>query len=185
MRLDHVILGLLAMRRFSGYDLRKWLDGRGRYIGYGITLPQIYTRLAKLTERGWVSFDVEPREGRPDAKVYRLTDAGKEALWEWARSPYEPSPRPNDPDFMVRFLFAGQLDREIALTILRTELDYRLANFSSAELDLSGYDQPQVDEMDTPWANRVRRRGHELGYANNAAYIAWLQLTIGAFAADD
>ena len=37
---------VLALRRLSGYDLRRWMEGRGRYIGYGVQLPQIYRRLA-------------------------------------------------------------------------------------------------------------------------------------------
>ncbi|MEU9622970.1 hypothetical protein [Streptomyces sp. NPDC048155] len=41
MQLDCVILGALALRRLSGYDLRRWMDGPGRYIGYGVKLPQI------------------------------------------------------------------------------------------------------------------------------------------------
>lgn len=65
MQLDFVILGALALRRLSGYDLRRWMDGPGRYIGYGVQLPQIYRRLGTLVEREWVGFDVDPREGGP------------------------------------------------------------------------------------------------------------------------
>ena len=178
MHLDYVILGVLALRRLSGYDLRRWMDGPGRFIGYGVQLPQIYRRLAKLVERGWVAYDVDPREGRPDAKVYRMTEAGREALLEWARSPFEPSPRPPDPDFKLRFLFAGQLSPEIALDIVTTELEYRLRhdNQSPVVPIPEPYD-PQIPELDPEWAREVHITAHEHGYAETAAYIAWLQLT--------
>lgn len=171
MHLDYIILGMLALRRFSGYDLRRWMEGPGRYIGYGVKLPHIYRRLAALVDKGWVAFDVDPRDGRPDAKIYRMTEAGKQALLDWAHSPYEPSPRPMDPDFKIRFVFGGQLDREIAISVVRTELEYRLKH------DLTPTFTP-LDTPDAPWARQIHTLAHEQGYASTAAYIAWLQLTL-------
>lgn len=179
MQLDFVILGALALGRYSGYDLRRWMDGAGRYIGYGVQLPQIYRRLGVLVDRGLVEFEVDPREGRPDAKVYSLTEAGRTALLEWARSPFEPSPRPMDPDFKLRFFFAGQLDREIAIDIVRTELDYRLTRDNlSADAGLPESYYPQMPGLDPEWARQIHVMAHEHGYASTAAYIAWLQLTL-------
>ncbi|WP_051301038.1 PadR family transcriptional regulator [Actinomadura rifamycini] len=179
MQLDYVILGMLALRRLSGYDLRRWMEGRGRYLGYGVQLPQIYRRLGALVERGWVEFEVDPRSGRPDAKVYSLTGAGRRALLEWARSPYEPSPRPMDPDFKLRFVFGGQLDPEIAIAVVRTELEYRLEHDGqSAVLEHRRDIEPQIPELDAGWAWEVHTLAHEHGYASTASYIAWLRLTL-------
>ncbi|MFF2352160.1 PadR family transcriptional regulator [Kitasatospora sp. NPDC058115] len=178
MQLDYVILGGLALRRLSGYDLRRWMDGPGRYIGYGVQLPHIYRRLAKLVERGWVDFEVDPREGRPDAKVYRLTEDGRTALLEWARSPYVPSSRARDPDFTLRFVFAGQLDPAIALEVVTTELELRLQQHAEPRaLPLPGSYDPQLPELDADWATEIHTMAHEYGYAYGASYIAWLQLT--------
>ncbi|MFF7656595.1 PadR family transcriptional regulator [Streptomyces sp. NPDC007983] len=179
MLLDYVILGMLTLRRLSGYDLRKWMEGPGRYIGYGVKLPQIYRRLVKLVERGWVAFDVDPRERAPDAKVYRLTESGREALLEWARSPYEPSSRPMDPDFRLRFVFGGQLDREIAISVVRTELEYRLKH-DAATPEQPRADQyaPEMPELDLDWALGLHTMVRELGFATTSSYIAWLQLTL-------
>jgi PadR family transcriptional regulator AphA len=174
MQLDYVILGVLALRRLSGYDLRRWMQGRGRYIGYGVQLPQIYRRLAKLPARGWVDFEVDPREGRPDAKVYRITEAGREALLEWARGPFEPSPRPMDPDFTLRFVFAGQLDPRIALDLVHTELEYRRKHDALS---------PQIPELDPGWVGEIHAMAHEHGYATASAYITWLELTHARLAA--
>ncbi|MFG3530040.1 PadR family transcriptional regulator [Streptomyces sp. NPDC047917] len=178
MQLDYVILGVLTLRRFSGYDLRRWMDGPGRYIGYDVQLPQIYRRLGKLVEQGRVAFDVDPREGRPDAKVYRLTEEGRAALLEWARSPFEPSSRPMDPDFKLRFVFAGQLDPGIALDVVRTELAYRIEHqATSPALPFPDPYDPQIPELDADWARETHTLAHEHGYAFGASYIAWLQLT--------
>lgn len=178
MHLDFVILGALALRPLSGYDLRQWMKSSGRYIGYGVQLPQIYRRLAKLVERGWVGFELDPREGRPDAKVYRMTEEGRSALLEWARSPFEPSPRPMDSDFKLRFIFGGQLGPEIALAVVTTELEYRLEHDTgSPAVSLPFTYEAQIPELDPAWAREVHTLAHENGYASVAAYIAWLQLT--------
>ncbi len=183
MRLEHLILGLLAVRPFSGYDMRKWMEGKGKYLGYGVQLPQIYRTLPKLVAKGWAAFELDPREGRPDAKVYRITEAGHQELLAWARSPYEPSPRMTDSDFRLRFLFAGQLGPQFALDLLRTELDYRLAHVGEPGWMDFLTDEPAEDAepdslVDASWANAVRLAAHEHGYRAMASYIAWLQLPL-------
>ncbi|WP_227981885.1 PadR family transcriptional regulator [Nocardia spumae] len=180
--LDVVILGLLALRPLSGYDLGKWIDGPGRFIGYRVTLPQIYRTLAKLRDRGLVGFAVDPRDGKPDAKVYTLTQPGRLALLEWVRSPYEPAPRPMDPDFMVRFLLGGMFGRDIAIEILRTELDYRRAQVRTpTRIDEVTTALSPIEDIDPRWAAEVLRAGHEQGRASTAAYIGWLEVTLADF----
>ncbi|WP_405485061.1 PadR family transcriptional regulator [Nocardia sp. NBC_00511] len=182
--LDNLILGMLSLRPLSGYDLGKWMDGPGRFIGYRVALPQIYRTLAKLVDRGLVEFDVDPREGKPDAKVYRLTEVGRQALLDWAHSPYEPAPRPMDPDFMLRFVFAGIIDRDIAVRVLRTELDYRRTQIRNPTPidELVGVIEPVVD-IDQDWAGRVMRTAHNHGRSSMASYIGWLEMTLADFEA--
>ncbi|MFI1381850.1 PadR family transcriptional regulator [Embleya sp. NPDC020886] len=180
MQLDFVILGILALRRYSGYDLRKWMEGPLKYIGYGVQLPQIYRRLAKLVERGWVEYDVDLRDGGPDAKLYRMTETGQQALRDWARSPYVPSPRIGDPEFVIRFIFGGQLDPEIALTVVRAELAFREANQDPSGAPPWTHNLPyahlQMPGLDPAWVSEVHLSAHEHGYSTGSAYIAWLRL---------
>ncbi|QIS14937.1 PadR family transcriptional regulator [Nocardia arthritidis] len=180
--LDYVILGTLALHPMSGYDLGKRMDGPGRFIGYRVGLPQIYRTLAKLTDRGLVAFDVDPRDGRPAAKVYRLTAPGQQALLEWAHSPYEPAPRPMDPDFMLRFLFAGILGHDIAIGILRTELEYRRAQrHDPMSIDELVADNDPIADIDPAWAAHIMHTAHEYGRSSMTAYIAWLEATLAEF----
>lgn len=109
--------------------------------------------------------------------MYRLTDAGRAALLEWAHSPFEPSPRPMDPDFKLRFIFAGQLDPAIALDVVCTELEYRLKHRGTAALQFPEPYEPQIPGLDADWARETHILAHEHGYASTASYIAWLQLT--------
>lgn len=179
MQIDYVILGLLAARPFSGYDIHKWLSGPGRFVGYTAQRPHIYRTLSKLDERGWVRYEVDPGQGKPDAKRYRLTEAGHRALLDWANSPYVPAPRLMDPEFNVRFIFAGQLDRAIAISLLRTELQYRQQQLQNpTRLEDWAVDLDPAPGLDMRWAGNVYRLAHENGRSSMLSFVDWLQQTL-------
>jgi DNA-binding PadR family transcriptional regulator len=183
---DWLVLSKLALCPSSGYDLHSYFDEHGPYLGFRPTLSPIYRTLGKLVELGYAQFDVETRTNAPDAKVYRVTPAGWEALLAWAREPHVPSRRPADPDFLIKFTYAGQFGRDIAIDVLRRELAYRRAQ-KTAESDVGLRIGPldPVPEIDVPWLLRLRRLGHARGYAATAAYIAWLELTLAELEAEE
>jgi DNA-binding PadR family transcriptional regulator len=176
---EATILAILARWPSSGYNLRSWLEQTGIYLGYRSSLSPIYRTLARLEARGLVLSVTEKRHNAPDAKVYRLTEGGREAVVAWARSPYVPSRRPMDPDFGVRFVLGGQFGRDIALTVVREELQYRRKQKDEqGDVRLTPSTFDSVPELDPSWATQLDRLAHERGYASTAAYIAWLELTV-------
>lgn len=126
MKLESPLLGLLAAHRMSGYDIKKWLTVEGQFLGLDRHASQIYRELNKMQVEGWIAFDVDQRAGAPDAKVYRLTDAGLERLLRWIRSPYEPAPRFQAPEFLVRLQFTAMFDRQQTIELVRREFDFRV-----------------------------------------------------------
>lgn len=63
----------------SGYDLKKEFESTFSHFfaaGYG----SIYPALSTLAEQGLVSCREIPQEGKPDRKVYEITDEGREFL---------------------------------------------------------------------------------------------------------
>ena len=74
-----VCLGMLTDGEASGYDLKKAFEssfGHCFAAGYG----SIYPALASLAECGCVSCEEIPQDGKPDRKVYRITDKGWDQL---------------------------------------------------------------------------------------------------------
>ncbi|MFD9950359.1 PadR family transcriptional regulator [Nonomuraea sp. NPDC059023] len=178
MRFEYVLLALLAGRPFSGYDLRKWLEVEGQFVRSRAHHSQIYRLLARMVADGWVEFEVDPREGRPDAKVYRLTPHGERVLLEWVRSPYEPSSRFQDADFTARFGFAVALDRQAALEMLRVELAYRYEQVArSRHRDRTLRFENALPQLDQASAQEVFDRMHDYGAAAMDAWVAWLEET--------
>jgi DNA-binding PadR family transcriptional regulator len=96
-RLDVILLGLLSTGDRTGYDVWKWFEGRGSFVGYSAKTSQIYRQLGRLVEWGWANPVHAPRLSGPDAKLYSLTDAGRVRLQEWIDSPYVPPSRPGLP----------------------------------------------------------------------------------------
>lgn len=52
MKFQHVILGLLSWRPFSGYELGKHLEREGRFIRSKVHLSQIYRLLSRMVDSG-------------------------------------------------------------------------------------------------------------------------------------
>ncbi|MFJ6623360.1 PadR family transcriptional regulator [Kitasatospora sp. NPDC091335] len=176
MQFEYVLLALLAGRPLSGYDLRKWVETEGQFLRSRAHHSQIYRLLGRMVRDGWVVYEVDPREGRPDAKVYRLTPVGREALLEWVHSPYEPPSRFQDADFYARFVFAAGLDRAAAIRLLRTELDYRREQIArSRPRDRTMRFEDPLPELDQELVREVAEELHQYGARAVDSWIVWLE----------
>ena len=81
MDVKTVCLGMLTDGPASGYDMKKCFESSfGHFFpaGYG----SIYPALATLARNGLVEFEEIPQEGKPDRKVYSITEKGRRALIE-------------------------------------------------------------------------------------------------------
>jgi DNA-binding PadR family transcriptional regulator len=65
---------------------------------------QVYVTLQRLQRDELVADDAVAQRGRPDKRVYRLTDAGRRALEEWMGTASAPT-RLRD-DFFMKLVFA-------------------------------------------------------------------------------
>ena len=176
-RLEVILLSLLSTGDRTGYDVRKWLDRNGTYVGYTAQTSQIYRQLGKLLEREWAVWIPDPRDSGPDAKLYRITDTGLEELQAWIDSPYEPPARPLEPDFQVRLKFAGAKGPEKALELVRTELAFRREHHQL----FTGVDEAAVaadaDEETRRWREELLRLQSERKHYMVSSFIAWLEAT--------
>ncbi len=89
MALAHTILATLGDQSYSGYDLWKKFSQTSRYY-WQASQQQIYRELGKLEKEGAIASEIVPQEGRPDKKLYRITDKGIEILKNWLVEPAEP-----------------------------------------------------------------------------------------------
>lgn len=176
-RLDAIALGLLLARPRTGYDIWKWLDVGGATIGYSPATSQIYRQLGRLVERGWASTVADPRTSGPDAKLYLISDAGRQAFEEWLDKPYVPVQRPMDPEFQVRVLLTMHRGPAAVLELVRTEFRFRQAQHEHA----IAYDPFLLSENASPaeraWDREMYLIMSERGRQLTSIFITWLETT--------
>ncbi len=98
------ILALLAAEPAHGYEIRRGLEERFGSVIAPLNAGQVYVTLQRLQRDELVADDAVAQRGRPDKRVYRLTDAGRQALEEWMGTASAPT-RLRD-DFFMKLVFA-------------------------------------------------------------------------------
>lgn len=120
MDVKTVCLGMLTDGEASGYDLKKKFESSfGHFFaaGYG----SIYPALASLAEQGLVDCREIPQEGKPDRKVYRITNAGRDHLADALDDP-APSHKTRS-EFLATICFAHLMTPQQIETVLGSRID--------------------------------------------------------------
>ncbi len=116
MSLGAAILGFLELQPVSGYTLRQRFEGSvGSF--WSVTQSQIYRELHQLEAEGLVSVEVERGDGKPDRKVYALTDAGREKLKGWLAAPTEPMQLRHP--LLLKFVLSATTEPKVLDEVLR------------------------------------------------------------------
>ncbi len=84
------ILGLLNYGDMSGYEIKTIFQQSLNYFWTAQT-SQIYRELQSLEKDSWVTSTLVVQKGKPDKKVFSITEAGKEELQKWLREDLQPS----------------------------------------------------------------------------------------------
>lgn len=141
MDIKTLCLGLLCHGEASGYDLKKQFESTFKHFypaGYG----SIYPSLADLADKGLVTCHAMQQEKKPDRKVYRITDEGREAF---KQSLHEADPEHKlRSEYLVAMYFADFLEPqrlEQMLSGWRETLGDGVTRLDSIERDV-GDDAP-------------------------------------------
>ena len=113
----YLILGLLAQRAMSGYDIKKHVQtalGAVTNASYGTLYPTLH----KLLAEGAVEMQEIPQKGRPDKKLYQITQRGVEELQRWLKQP--PAADQIRREFLLKLYLAINLPRQDLLSLLAT-----------------------------------------------------------------
>jgi DNA-binding PadR family transcriptional regulator len=89
MALRHAVLAALLDGEFSGYQLTKIFDVGVSNFWYAAP-QQLYAELTKLEADGLVSGREVVQQGRPNKRVFKVTDSGVEELASFAAAPAKP-----------------------------------------------------------------------------------------------
>ncbi|MFF3567822.1 PadR family transcriptional regulator [Nocardia jiangxiensis] len=153
MSLRHALLGLLADRPASGYDLLQRFAGSLANV-WSASQTQVYTELTKLAGEGLIT---AAEEGPRRRKEYELTPAGDAELKEWLRA--APARPPARNDMLLRVFFLGRLPRQEALDHLSTIEERAHAQYEDLvnlekSTEWSGNDFSEYGRFALEWGQR-------------------------------
>lgn len=82
MPLKHAILGILNYQDMTGYDIDRWLQKPIAFFWHAQT-SQVYKELNVIAKNKWVESRIEVQSGKPNKKVFSITDEGRIELTRW------------------------------------------------------------------------------------------------------
>lgn len=83
---SYAVLGILSFgQELSGYDIRQWTQNM-RFFYWNPAQSQVYSELRRLAERDFVKAREVAQSGKPDKRLYRITEAGTAEFRRWMAS---------------------------------------------------------------------------------------------------
>ena len=121
MNVRTLCLGILSLQEASGYEIKKDVED-GLFSHFiDASFGSIYPALTQLTAEGYVTVREEEQTGKPDKKVYAITEAGRNAL---ARAiSVSPAKDKYKSEFLFQMLLQGYLSPEMMLVAIQKQLD--------------------------------------------------------------
>lgn len=167
MSLKFAVLAALHEQPATGYDLTRNFRTRMANV-WNASHQQIYRELSKMTEEGLLAMEDVPQDGRPDRKLYRLSDAGIAALENWLSAPQG---RPPTRDPLLVKLFGGDL---VDPTSLREEIERHRQNWLE---ELERYRDIEAEYFSAaeqvPYRYRLQHLALRKGIVSMEANLAW------------
>ena len=110
-----VILGMLAARPRSGYEIKQLVDHSTRFF-WAASYGQIYPELKRLAQAGLIE-GADASQGARQRTVHRLTRKGRRAVRGWLERP--PEVYELRDEGLLKLFFAGSVDPARAAEIAR------------------------------------------------------------------
>ncbi len=128
---QYAVLGLISSREagIHGYQLKSEFDslyGDFWALNYG----QMYRTLDRLERAGYIEGFDQLQTGRPNRKIFRITERGRRSLDEWLVNPPSHQPRPLRDELSVKLLFLNEARMDEILTLIRSQRAIYLQHLS-------------------------------------------------------
>ncbi|WP_416149993.1 PadR family transcriptional regulator [Salipaludibacillus sp. HK11] len=115
----YALLGFLTLGPNSGYDIKKTIE---ESIGYfwNENYGQIYPNFKLLYEQGLVTMELEEQDGKPDRKVYSITEDGKDKLVAWLSEPVDYPQNERKNELLLKLFFGRSVAVDTNIAHLKT-----------------------------------------------------------------
>ncbi|MGL4821064.1 MAG: PadR family transcriptional regulator [Bacilli bacterium] len=182
MSLRYGILGLLMKENMTGYSLTSYFHTYLNQMWHA-NQSQIYRELNWLESEGFVTSQIEIQIGKPNKKIYSITESGQHALKNWVlQFDYTDSMIERD-SFSLRLFFAGaysesetKLKDKIYAYKLENEARLRDLALQEREIEtaLSAETKTERERQELKFYRLSLNRGKAVFEAN----VAWADETL-------
>lgn len=103
---QYAVLGLVASREdgIHGYGLKRDCDAISDEF-WEINYGSVYRLLDDLEKSGYLAGERQIQSNRPNRKVFRITERGRETLDDWLLQPIAENPHPLRNELALKLLF--------------------------------------------------------------------------------
>lgn len=138
MNVRTLCLGILSTREASGYEIKKDIE-EGMFSHFiDASFGSIYPALTQLTAEGLLTVRAEEQTGKPDKKVYAITDLGHRSLAGAL------AVVPAKDKYKSEFLFQMLLHQFISPGVMLAAIDKQLSDLTG---DLARIAECRCDEQ--------------------------------------
>jgi len=109
MSLKHGLLGLLNYGDMTGYELDKAFKVSLNFFWQAQT-SQIYRELNAMEKQAWLTSLIIPQTGKPNRKLYKITDLGRTELKAWLSKKDLQEDLNVKNVFLMKMFFSAEVD---------------------------------------------------------------------------
>jgi DNA-binding PadR family transcriptional regulator len=169
--LAYTLLSLLTRQPYTGYDLTRIME-----VFWRAKHSQVYPLLAKLESDGYVVSQWVEQSGKPNKKVYTITEKGLSKLKQWLQKP--PAPPVIRDEFLVKVIALRYFDKESAISLVTNRMETYLQKAAAREAELNLMREEhgsRIESMDHPFFGRYVFFMRALRLeAEEAAWCKWV-----------
>ena len=114
--LKHGILGLINYSDKTGYEIMTVFKHSLNHFWTAQT-SQIYRELQTMEKAGWITQTHVAQNGKPDKKVFSITEAGRTELLRWLRE--DSLPQGDRSPLLLKTFFLGECSTEENIEFFR------------------------------------------------------------------
>lgn len=173
------MLGLINMHpNVSGYQLRSIVNNSTSFL-YPAHLSQIYPSLKRISSEGWATSVIKEQDGKPNQKLYSITEKGLRELTDWLTGPYPfKYSRSNYDEYFMKFAVMGYLPDEAVLAYIDQGLEYFGRHLGEIQDENMRYEKEFLGVSDAAARDRYEKLWrHEFAYMLEEvrSRLAWLE----------
>lgn len=169
--LGYAILSVLSKRPSSGYELASCLD-----MLWPAKHSQIYPLLTKMEQKGLLSYEYIEQIGKPNKKIYSITEKGRIILKSWINEPA--CSQIIRDDFLIKVYSMWHYDEDRAKKLIEDRMVKLKQQVSQQEMEMEKVNQAHLTTTSKKFGRYVLL---SRSYLLNKEEISWCHWVLSFF----